>query len=324
MSRPYDNAFCDVPVLITGGAGFIGSHLAHRLVELGADVRVIDDLSSGYRANIPTGATLRDASILDDEALRDAMTGCRFVFHKAAMVSVPLSVEKPGDCLHINVEGTERVLEAARDLDVARVIFAASAAAYGELPRLPSAETDPVDCCSPYAASKVAGETLLRAFARCYGLSTVSLRYFNIFGPRQDPNSPYAAVISAFAAALQRGEAPTIFGDGAQTRDFTAVENVVHANLLAATSPRPLAGEVINIGTGRRISLLDVLASMNGALGIEIEPRFESPRAGDVPHSQAEITRAREMLDYEPILSFDAGIQRMLMQPLAPEADTPR
>lgn len=305
-------SFTSVPVLITGGAGFIGSHLAHRLVELGADVRVLDDLSGGFRENVPPGAELRTASILDDDALREMIRGCAYVFHEAAMVSVPESVEKPEECLRVNIEGTQRILLAARDAGVKRVIFAASAAAYGEKPQLPSSESHAPDCCSPYAASKVAGETLLRAFANCFGLSTISLRYFNIFGPRQNPDSPYAAVISAFTRVLTQRRQPTLFGDGTQTRDFTYIDNVVHANLLAATSQKPLAGEVVNIGTGRRISLLEVLKVMGKLLDFEVKPSFGPPRPGDVPHSQSDISRARELLGYEPIVSFEEGMKRTL------------
>ncbi|HYE03777.1 MAG TPA: SDR family oxidoreductase [Phycisphaerales bacterium] len=294
--------------LITGGAGFIGSHLAAALVGLGARVRILDDLSGGFRENVPDGAELIEASILDDAALQRAISGCRWVFHQAAMVSVPQSVEQPGECVRVNVEGTQRVLSAAVRAGVARVMFAASAAAYGNEPTLPSRESHLPDSWSPYAMSKIAGEHLLRTFARCYGLSTVSLRYFNIFGPRQNPDSPYAAVISAFVRALQSGKRPTIFGDGTQTRDFTHIDNVVLANLLAATSERPLTGEMINIGTGVRVSLLDVLEQLGRVLGIRPDPVFAPPRAGDVRHSVADIALARELLGYEPIVSFADGI----------------
>lgn len=313
MQTPgYTRLFANHTVLITGGAGFIGSHLAGRLIELGAQVRIVDDLSGGLRPNVPAGARLIEASILDDARLREAMLGCRFVFHQAAMVSVPESVEKPTRCADINITGTQRVLEAARDLGVHRVMFAASAAAYGGNPQLPCREDQPPDCWSPYAASKVAGELLLRAFAHCYELSTVSLRYFNIFGPRQNPDSPYAAAISAFIKALTAGRQPTIFGDGLQTRDFTYIDNVVHANLLAASSPNPFRGEVINIGTARRISLLDVLEQVALALGTKVEPKFGPPRAGDVRDSVADISRARDLLGYEPIVDFATGIRRTL------------
>jgi nucleoside-diphosphate-sugar epimerase len=225
---------------------------------------------------------------------------------------VPLSVEQPQRCERINIAGTERVLEAARDAGVSRLVFASSSAVYGGDPNLPSRETDPIDCQSPYAASKAAGEALLSAFGCCYELSTVNLRYFNIFGPRQDPHSPYAAAIAAFHSALGSGRTPTVFGDGGQTRDFTYVDNVVHATLLAGACERDLRGERINIGTGRRVTLLDVIDALNDALNVEIEPTFGEPRAGDVRHSAPDLTVAREILGYEPIVDFEEGIRRMV------------
>jgi UDP-glucose 4-epimerase len=306
-------AFDGSTVLITGGAGFIGSHLARRLLKLGAAVRVIDDLSTGRRSNLPPEPVeFIEASILDERALREAVDGCRLLFHQAAMVSVPRSVQEPLTCAAINTTGTERVLEAARDAGVQRVMFASSAAVYGDEPRLPSREDDPIVCCSPYAASKAAGEALMTAFARCYGLSTISLRYFNIFGPRQDPHSPYAAAIAAFVDAMLAGRPPTIFGDGRQTRDFTPVANVVHANLLAASSERELHGQAVNIGTGRQVNLLEVLAEMARHLKVEATYRFAPPRAGDVRDSTADITRARELLGYEPHVEFATGLGELL------------
>jgi UDP-glucose 4-epimerase len=308
----YRDAFAGRRVLITGGAGFIGSHLAHALTGLGAHVRVLDDLSGGRRDNLPPGVELVVASILDDRALRGAAAGCDLVYHQAAMVSVPQSVEQPDECVKVNVLGTERVLAAARAGGARRVLFAASAAAYGNSPSLPSRETDLPDCWSPYAMSKVAGEMLLRAAARNHGMSTVSLRYFNIFGPRQNPDSPYAAVISAFLKALRAGRRPRVLGDGLQTRDFTHVSNVVHANLLAAASPAPLGGEVVNIGTGARIDLLTVLGHLGRVLGRDATPEHGPPRAGDVRHSCADVSLARALLGYEPITDFGAGIERTL------------
>lgn len=304
--------FSGARVLITGGAGFIGSHLAHALVKLGAEVRVLDDLSGGFATNLPAGARLIQASILDEAALRDAIAGCQFVYHQAAMVSVPESVERPEACMMVNVVGTQRVLSAAKAAGVKRVMFAASAAAYGNTPSLPSREDHLPDSYSPYAMSKIGGEHLLATFSRCFGLSTVSLRYFNIFGPRQNPLSPYAAAISKFAQVLGEGKRPTIFGDGTQTRDFTYIDNVVYANLLAASSDRALAGEVINIGTGKRISLLDVLSNMGRILGVDSTPIPGPPRAGDVRDSVADISRAREILGYEPIVDFATGLERTL------------
>lgn len=300
--------------LVTGGAGFIGSHLARALAAAGAEVRVLDDLSSGDPKNLDgIDAELTRASILDAAALKDAIQGCDFVFHHAAMVSVPESVGDPDGCLRINIVGTQRVLEAAKDAGVRRVTIASSAAVYGDEPSLPSKETDPTDCRSPYAAGKASGETLASAFSHCYGLSTVSLRYFNIFGPRQDPTSPYAAVISAFADRLIRGVQPTVNGDGSQTRDFTPVDNVVHANLLAASHKGDHKGTVCNIGTGRSISLLDLLDAMGSALGVDVDPAFGPPRPGDVMHSRADITKAASAIGYTPIKSFEDGIAETLV-----------
>lgn len=298
--------------LITGGAGFIGSHLARRLLAEGCAVRVLDDLSGGFEANVPAGAEFVKASILDDDALRTAIAGCTLVFHQAAMVSVPESVDQPARCTEVNVVGTQRVLETARAAGVRRVMFAASAAAYGNTPRLPCREDQAPDSYSPYAMSKVAGELLMQTYARCFGLSTVSLRYFNVFGPRQNPNSPYAAAISKFAQLLRAGHQPTVFGDGGQTRDFVYIDNVVDANLLAATSPRPLAGEVINIGTGTRTSLMDVLDHMGRVLGVPSTPKHGPERAGDVRDSVADISRASELLGYQPKVDFGGGIRRTL------------
>lgn len=317
MPLPYETAFRDKRALVTGGAGFIGSAIARRLIDLGAEVVVLDDLSGGFRDNVPSEATFIEASILDDDRLREAASsggGCDLIFHEAAMVSVPESVGDPHKCAAINIVGTERVLEAAKDVGRphARVIFAASAAAYGGSPKLPSREEHMPDCRSPYAASKVAGEALLTAFANCYPISTVSLRYFNVFGPGQNANSAYAAAISAFHKALFNRQQPTIYGDGRQTRDWVFIDNIVHANMLAASSPRQLNGEVINIGTGMQIDLLEVLNQMGQSMEVDVQPIFAEPRAGDVRDSVADISRAKELLGYEPIVSFAEGMRRML------------
>ncbi len=312
LDRPPFRVFRGGVALVTGGAGFIGSHLGEHLLRLGASVRVLDDLSGGRRENVPSGAEFIHGSILDSGALARASEGVSWVFHEAALVSVPQSVEQPDRCLEINVTGTHRVLEAARKGGVKRVVFAASAAAYGNTPRLPSREDHLPECWSPYAMSKVAGEMLLATFSRCFGLSTVSLRYFNVFGARQDPKSAYAAAISAFADAIIAGRSPKVFGDGLQTRDFVPVENIVLANLLAASSERPLAGEVLNIGTGSSVTLLEVIEAMGRAEGARVAPEFFPPRAGDVRDSRPDISRARELLGYEAVVGFEEGIRRTL------------
>ncbi len=297
-------------VLVTGGAGFIGSHLVERLVQCGARVRIIDDLSTGHREHLPAGADLQVASILDEPALSAAAEGCVIIFHEAAMVSVPESVKDPRRCFEVNGRGTERVLLAARRAGARRVVYAPAAAVFGDAPRLPSREDDPIRCCSPYAASKAAGEALVAAYGRCYEISTVSLRYFNVYGPRQDPDSPYAAVIAAFRAALVRGTAPTIFGDGGQTRDFVVVDDVVRANLLAGAADG-LAGEVVNIGSGRRTSLRELLEHL--ALAMGADPAFTTApeRSGDVRDSQADISRARALIGYEPSVDLAEGLRRL-------------
>lgn len=308
-SQPYRDAFRSRRALVTGGAGFIGGHLAENLLRLGAEVHILDDLSSGHRHRVPTAARFFHGSVTDRALVREAIAGCDVVFHEAAMVSVPQSVEQPERCAQVNILGTEIVLEEAVAAKARRVLFAASAAAYGGEPQLPSREDHPTDCRSPYAASKVAGEVLLAAFARCYPISTVSLRYFNVFGPAQDPKSPYAAAISAFTDILAAGRQPTVFGDGLQTRDFVYIHNIVHANLLAAASERELVGDVINIGTGARISLLETIDEIAKALGRSGAPSFGPPRAGDVRHSSADISKARAILGYAPVSDFAEGIK---------------
>jgi UDP-glucose 4-epimerase len=301
-------------VLVTGGAGFIGSHLTEALSALGASVVVLDDLSGGSRENVQGFERVEfvQGSILDRDAVAACTRGCRYVFHQAALGSVPRSVEQPRLYNDVNTTGTLNVLEAAREAGVRRVMFAASSSCYGTND-VPWVETMPVLPQSPYAANKVAGEALLRAYAACYatdGFDTVSLRYFNIFGPRQNANSAYAAVIAAFAKALLAGERPVIFGDGEQSRDFTFVANVVHANLLAARHPGPLGGEVLNVGTGDRISVNELARLMADALGSpNLRPVHKGERAGDLKHSFACLSRSRSVLSYEPIMSFSHGLR---------------
>lgn len=302
-------------VLVTGGGGFIGSHVVERLGELGARARVLDDFSTGHRHNLDgLEAEVVEGSILDAEALAAAMRGVDAVVHLAAMVSVPQSVAEPERCHEMNVVGTVRVLEAARDAGAGRLVFASSSAVYGESPALPSRESDPVDCVSPYAASKAAGEAFVTAYGRCYDLATASLRFFNVFGPRQDPKSPYAAAIAAFASAVRESREPVVFGDGSQTRDFVPVMDVARAILLAAAREEPPRGEIHNIGTGHRLSLLEVIQMLAAAAGRTVSPRFDAPRAGDVPHSGADITSARTHLGYEPRTDRGAVMASLLAE----------
>ena len=310
----HGNRFQGLRVLVTGGAGFIGSHLSETLCKLGASVVVIDDLSGGSRDNLKTFGPVEfhQGTILDRDLLASCTRGCRYVFHQAALGSVPRSVEQPRLYNDVNTTGTLNVLEAAREAKVARVMFAASSSAYGSNP-VPWVETMPPLPKSPYAANKLAGEGLLRAYASSYSIDTVALRYFNIFGPRQNANSAYAAVIAAFGSALLNGRRPIIYGDGSQSRDFTFVANVVHANLLAAASDKPLEGEVINVGCGSRISVNELAAAMAAALGrSDLKPVHEPPRAGDILHSFADMKRAGGILSYQPIVGFQPGLEQTL------------
>lgn len=311
---PHDS-FAGRRVLVTGGAGFIGSHLVRALSELGAQVAVLDDLSGGSESNIANVKSVEfvRGSILDAELLARLTRGCRYVFHQAALGSVPRSVAAPHIYQEVNTLGTFNVLEAARDAAVKRVMFAASSSAYGGSEQLPKIETMPADPRSPYAATKVAGEALLRAYSASYGLDTVSLRYFNVFGPRQNANSAYAAVIAAFARAVLRGEAPVIYGDGQQTRDFTYVDNVVYANLLAARAEKVMAGSILNVACGQRISVeLLAQAVLNHFGRADLAPRNEPERAGDVKHSLADLAAVRSAIGYEPLVAFRAGLAATL------------
>ena len=308
--------FQGVRTLVTGGAGFIGSHITEALLSLGATVTVLDDLSGGDTENFDTfrdaaGDRLRfvEGSILDRDLVDAATEGSRYVFHQAALGSVPRSVEQPVRYNEVNVTGTVQVLEAARAAGVERVMFAASSSAYGDSEVLPKIETMPSLCKSPYAANKAACEALMMAYAGSYDVDTVSLRYFNIFGPRQNANSAYAAVIAAFAKALLNDQPPLIFGDGEQSRDFTFVENAVHANLLAARSTQPLGGQPINVACGTRITVNELAAIMIEQLGKSgLQVKHADERVGDVKHSLADLGRAGKLLGYEPIVSFERGM----------------
>jgi nucleoside-diphosphate-sugar epimerase len=301
-------------VLVTGGAGFIGSHLSGRLVELGASVLVLDNFSHGSRENLADvgsklGVMEGDIRNADDCAM--AMRDRQYVFHLAALGSVPRSVEQPKLYNDVNIGGTLNILEAARQAGtVQRVVYSASSSVYGDTPVLPKVETMIPAPKSPYAVTKLVGEYYARVYAEVYGLSTFCLRYFNVFGPRQNPNSQYAAVIPAFIAALLKGNRPKIYGDGEQTRDFCYIENVVRANLLAATVERRLAGESANIACGERISLNALLGKMQEILGTSIAPEYLPARAGDVKDSLADITAARDLIGYEPEVFFDEGLDR--------------
>jgi len=298
--------------LVTGGAGFIGSNLVASLVHRGAQVRVLDNFSTGRRENLADLAgdfEMVEADIRDLEAIRPAFEGVEFVLHQAAVPSVPRSVADPLTSHATNATGTVNVLLAAHDAGVRRVIVASSSSVYGDNPRLPKSEDMVPMSLSPYAASKVATEAYARTFWHVYGLETVCLRYFNVFGPRQDPASQYAAVIPKFITALLAGERPTIFGDGEQTRDFTYVGNAVQANLLA-TQAQGAAGGVFNIACGQRTSLNDLVRMLNELLGTDIEPIYEPARAGDVKHSLADITAARSVLGYKPEVDFREGLRQ--------------
>ncbi|HWQ34858.1 MAG TPA: SDR family oxidoreductase [Blastocatellia bacterium] len=298
--------------LVTGGAGFIGSHICTALVERGARVRVLDNLLTGKRANLAHLAgkiEFIEASITDEEATRRACEGVSIVFHQAAIPSVPRSVKEPRLNHEANVNGTFNVLMAARDAGVKRVVYAASSSAYGETEELPKRETMLPAPLSPYAAAKLVGEYYCQVFTRVYGLETVALRYFNVFGPRQDPSSPYSGVISKFVTSLLNGEAPVIFGDGEQSRDFTYIDNVVDANLRAAEAPAA-AGEVMNVAIGERITLNQLLAELQQIIGTNLKAKYAETRAGDVRHSLADITKAQRLLGYTPLVGLAEGLRR--------------
>jgi UDP-glucose 4-epimerase len=300
--------------IVTGGAGFIGSHLTARLAADGAQVRVIDDLSTGKLNNLDGlrgDIQLHRVSITDLDALRPIFAGADYVFHQAALPSVPRSIDDPLTTHHVNVTGTLNVLIAARDAGVKRVVYAASSSAYGDVDGEYKVETMPPRPLSPYGVSKLAGEYYCQVFTHVYGLETVALRYFNVFGARQDETSQYAAVIPRFIAALMRGEAPIIYGDGTQSRDFTYIDNVVHGNLLALHAP-DAPGRVMNLATGGRVTLLELVEKLNRLMGTAISPQHAPPRPGDILHSRACIDLAAELLDFSPLVDFETGLARTL------------
>ena len=306
----------DGVVVVTGGAGFIGSHLVGALLNEGRRVRVVDNLATGYLHNLDHLAgrfEWMEGDCADFEVCKRAVEGADYVFHQAAIPSVPRSVREPLESHESGPTATLKMLEASRLEGVKRFMFAASSSAYGDTEELPKHEGMLPRPLSPYAAAKLAGEHYVYVYAKTMGLDGISLRYFNIFGPRQDPTSPYSGVISKFAKVMADGKRPLIFGDGSQTRDFTYVENVVAANLAAMHSTKLLGGEAANVGTGGRVNLLELVAAINRVLGTNLEPSFEPARAGDVKDSQASLVRVRALIGYEPVVEFEEGLRRTLM-----------
>ena len=300
--------------LVTGGAGFIGSHIAEALLGVGESVRIFDNLATGRESNLAAlkgRAQFIQGDLRDLASVRVAMQGVEVVFHQAALASVPRSIADPIKSLETNISGTQNVLLAARDRGVRRVVYASSSSVYGNTPTLPKREDMPTHPMSPYAVQKLSGELLCGVFTRIYGLETVALRYFNVFGPRQDPASEYAAVIPRFLTALIEKRPPIVFGDGEQTRDFTYIANVVQANLLAASSPDAV-GYALNIGCGEQISLNTVLRMAGELLGVTVDADYREPRPGDVRDSCADINLAQRLLGYRPSVSFHEGLARTL------------
>jgi len=297
--------------LVTGGAGFIGSHLVEELVRRGERVRVVDNLSTGKRQNIAhlTSVEFVEGDLADPLVAERAVAGIEYVLHQAAIPSVPRSVQDPITSNRANIDATLNILVAARDAGVKRLVYAGSSSAYGDTPTLPKVETMATAPLSPYALQKLVGEQYAQMFTRLYGLETVTIRYFNVFGPRQDPSSPYSGVISLFISALCNGRQPTIYGDGEHTRDFTYVANVVDGVLRACTAAGA-SGEVINVATGGRISLNTLFNTIRDLVDATVDPIYSAPRPGDVKDSQADISKARRILGYAPIVSFEEGLAR--------------
>ena len=301
-------------ILVTGGAGFIGSHLTTYFVEAGHRVRVLDDLSSGTRENlaqIEGRFELVEGDIRDPDQCLGACRDIEFVFHQAAIPSVPKSVDDPQSSHDVNINGTFNMLRAASKAKVRRFIYAASSSVYGDTPESPKHERIRPEPLSPYAVQKYAGECYCRAFFECYGLETLSLRYFNVFGPRQDPTSDYAAAIPAFVTKLLAGQRPTVFGDGEQTRDFTYIDNVVHANALAMKVDKT-CGQAVNAACGDQITVNQTIATINELLGTDVKPQHVAARAGDVKHSCADASLAKELLGFEPLVTFEDGLRKAI------------
>jgi nucleoside-diphosphate-sugar epimerase len=313
-------------ILVTGGAGFIGSHLTEALLQRGHMVRVLDNFSTGKRGNLVfekeyAPLEVANGDISSQASCRKAMKGIEYVFHQAALPSVQRSVEDPELTNLVNAVGTLNILIAAKDVGVRRVIYAASSAAYGDTPTLPKRENMPPNPLSPYALQKYMGEEYCRLFTQLYGLETISLRYFNIFGPKQDPASVYSAVIPKFIEAFVKGRRPVIYGDGKQSRDFTYIDNVVHANLLAL-SAKHLHGEVVNVACGSRISLNQLVKMLQQIFGSNLSPIYEKPREGDVKNSLADITRAKQVLSYKPLVDIETGLRKTVQYFLKQSSST--
>ncbi|OQY45573.1 MAG: LPS biosynthesis protein WbpP [Anaerolineaceae bacterium 4572_78] len=298
--------------LVTGGAGFIGSHIAHTLHEQGHAVRVLDNFSTGYRENLADIANeieVIEGSLADMATVRQAVNGINYILHQAALPSVPRSIDDPLMSHTYNATGTLNLLVASRDAGVKRVVYASSSSVYGDSPTMPKVETMRLEPKSPYAVSKLAGEHYCKVFYQLYGLETICLRYFNVFGSRQDPNSPYSAVIPLFIISMLKGESPTVHGDGLQSRDFTYVANNVHANILATTSKHG-AGQAFNLACGERYTLLQLIDAINDILGTNIVPVHVESRPGDIKHSQADITSTKEVLGYQNQVNFRTGLEK--------------
>lgn len=300
--------------LVTGGGGFIGSHLVDHLLAAGHRVRVLDNFATGHRVNlahVSADIELIEGDLRSSETVRQAVAGCEVILHQGALPSVPRSIADPLTSNAVNVEGTLNVLQTARAAGVRRVVIASSSSIYGDTPTLPKLETMPLNPRSPYATSKMAAETYTRLFAEIYGLETVALRYFNVFGPRQDPTSQYSGVIAKFMTMALQGTPYTVNGDGSQSRDFTFVENAVQANLKAATAP-DVSGQIINVACGERTSLRQIIAILNDLVGRDIPAIYGDTRAGDVEHSLADIEKARALLGYQPQIDVRTGLARTL------------
>ena len=295
--------------LVTGGAGFIGSHISEELIRRGHRVRVVDSLVTGYQRNLRDGVEFVQGDLADPAVAKAAVAGMDYAIHQAAIPSVPRSVEKPEESHRANIDGTLQVLLASRDAKIKRVVFAGSSSVYGDTEVLPKTESMPTNPLSPYALQKLMGEMYLQMFTRLYGLETVTTRYFNVFGPRQDPGSPYSGVISLFIKALSEGTRPVIYGDGGQTRDFTYVSNVVDGVLRAAEAPG-VGGQVFNVATNHRISLNELLATLKKIFASDVEPIYKDARQGDVRDSQADISKAEKLLGYKPIVGLEEGLRK--------------